>query len=154
MVDPDVRIVQLEPMKVAVFYGFGKTPETQAHNDSTEWLKSVGLYDDPDNYRSFGFNNPDPTPGSPNYGYEVWIPIEPGIDVGKDVKTKEFPGGLFAVTPCDSLSTIGLDWKRLVAWRVTSKYKQGHQPCLEELLTKPGMDEDDYRFNLYLSILE
>ena len=26
--------------------------------------------------RLFGYNNPDPTPGSSNYGYDVWITVD------------------------------------------------------------------------------
>jgi hypothetical protein len=90
MTSPDVRIIKLEPMRVAAFYGFSKTPEDDAHKQCIVWLKEMDLYDHPDSYRSFGFNNPDPTPGSPNYGYEIWIPIDTNKDVGENVKTKDF----------------------------------------------------------------
>ena len=75
-------------------------------------------------------------------------------EIGESVKTKEFPGGLYGVTACESLSTIGQDWKRLIAWRETSRYKPGSHQCLEELLTKYEVDEEDFRFDLYIPIVE
>lgn len=150
----DVRIVKLESTRVAVFYGFSKTPEDDAHKQCIAWLKEMGLLDQPNSYRHFGFNNPDPTPGSPNYGYEIWIPIDTDKDIGENLKTKEFPGGLYGVTRCESLSTIGKDWKRLIAWREASQYNLGSHQCLEELLTKYPSNEGDYSFDLYIPIVE
>lgn len=150
----DVRIVQLDPMRVAIFYGFSETPETDASDKCTAWLKEMDWYSQPDSYRSFGFNNPDPTPGSPKYGYEIWIPIDPDIDAGENIETKDFRGGLYGVTVCESLDTIGQDWKRLMAWREASKYKPGSHQGLEELLTKFGEEVEKYRFNLYIPIVE
>jgi DNA gyrase inhibitor GyrI len=105
----EVRIVRLEPMQVASFYGFSETPEIDAHQQANAWLEEIGLLDQPDAYRSFGFNNPDPTPGSPKYGYEIRITVEEGMDVGEDVKTKEFTGGLYGVMDCNGIETIGKD---------------------------------------------
>jgi len=150
----DVRIVKLEPMRVAVFYGYSDTPENDAHQQCIAWLKEMGLFDQLNSQRHFGFNNPDPTPGSPNYGYEIWIPVNPDQEIGKNVKTKEFSGGLYGVTSCESLSTIGKDWKRLIAWREASQYNPGSHQCLEELLTKYEEGEEDYRFDLYIPIVE
>jgi len=151
---PEVRIVRLEPMRVASFYGYSETPENDAHQQCTGWLQEMGWYHQPDAYRSFGFNNPDPTPGSPKYGYEIWIPIDPDLDVGENIETKEVPGGLYGVTACNSLKTIGKDWKQLMAWRETSKYKPGSHQCLEELLTKSSQKEEDFQFDLYIPIIE
>jgi DNA gyrase inhibitor GyrI len=151
---PDVRIVQLESMRVATFYGYSETPEDDAHKQCNAWLKEMGLFGQPESYRSFGFNNPDPTPGSPKYGYEIWIPIDSEKDIGKDVKTSKFSGGLYGVTGCDSLNTIGQDWKRLLAWRETSKYKAGSHQWLEELLTKSETNYEAFRFDLYIPIVE
>ncbi|MGD8457970.1 MAG: GyrI-like domain-containing protein [Anaerolineales bacterium] len=151
----EVRIVRLEPMQVASFYGFSETPEIDAHQQANAWLEEIGLLDQPDAYRSFGFNNPDPTPGSPKYGYEIWITVEEGMDVGEDVKTKEFTGGLYGVMDCNGIETIGKDWKHLLAWRETSHYKPGSHQWLEELLTKsPQAQETDYRFYLYIPLVE
>ena len=46
-------------------------------------------------HRLFGFNNPDPSAGSPNYGYEVWIVVDRDEMTPEDgVEIKAIPGGL------------------------------------------------------------
>ncbi len=76
----DVQIVRLEPMRVASAYGFGTSPEEIAHEKMQTFLKAKNLLDGyGTKYRHFGFNNPNPSPGSPNYGYEIWTEI--GSDV-------------------------------------------------------------------------
>ncbi len=75
----DVRIVRLEPMRVASFHGFGTSPEHEAARKLIAWAKPGSLLDAPNKHRIFGFDNPCPSPGSPNYGYEFWITIEPYV---------------------------------------------------------------------------
>ena len=75
--DEQVRIVRLEPMRVACASGFGPSPEGEAWDTLIGWAKSQGLLDDLDALRFFGYNNPDPSPGSPNYGYDQWVTAGP-----------------------------------------------------------------------------
>ncbi|NIW49114.1 MAG: MerR family transcriptional regulator, partial [Gammaproteobacteria bacterium] len=63
-----VRIVKLEPMTIASTYGFGEQPEIEAWEKLLSWAREIGL--SLKDHRFFGFNNPNPSPGSPNYGYE------------------------------------------------------------------------------------
>ena len=77
MSDLDVRIVKLEPVRVASFHGFGESPEDEAWNKLVAWAKPKGLLHDPQHHRIYGFNNPNPSPGSPNYGYEFWMAVGP-----------------------------------------------------------------------------
>ena len=165
MSESEVRIVRLEPMWVAYAHGYGEQPEGIAWNTLLSWAKSKGLLDDLKACRFFGFNNPDPSPGSPNYGYEQWLAVEPEAEPGGEVKIKEFSGGLYAVAKC-KLSNIGQVWKQLVTWREDGKYKQAHHQWLEECLnpevfiTSEGSaasDESIYSdviFDLYLPIAE
>ena len=74
----DVRIVKLEPMRVASAYGFGTSPEEEAWGKLLAWARAKDLLNE--DVRFFGFNNPNPSPGSPNYGYEQWM------TVGQDVE--------------------------------------------------------------------
>jgi AraC family transcriptional regulator len=153
----NVRIVRLEPMRVASFYGFGKTPENEAHLSSQAWLEKMGLKGNKKNYRHFGFNNPDPSHGSPNYGYEIWIPVPDDYQDDGSAEIKDFSGGLFAVTHCEGLHVIGQRWQQLVIWRDQSQYKKGiYKFCFEELLVDPfsAQGEEGYKFDLYLSIQE
>ncbi len=106
MTEIDVRIVTLKPMRVAAALGFGEQPELLAWDKILSWAKPLGLLDDLKAVRFFGFNNPDPSPGSPNYGYEQWIVVGPDVKAEGDIKIKDFSGGLYAVTRC-KLSSIG-----------------------------------------------
>jgi DNA gyrase inhibitor GyrI len=153
MSELDVRIVRLEPMRVASAHGFGQSPEGEAWDKILAWAKSEGLLEELEAHRFFGFNNPDPSPGSPNYGYEQWITVGPNVEVEGDVELKDLSGGLYAVAPC-KLSNIGEVWKQLVAWREDSPYKPAYHQWLEECLTLPGTPFDEMEFDLYLPIAD
>ncbi|MEJ2757904.1 MAG: GyrI-like domain-containing protein [Anaerolineales bacterium] len=147
----EVKIVTLPPMKAASFYGFGNSPEPEAHNKAIEWLKKHDLYQE-EAYRNFGFNNPNPSAGSPNYGYEVWIVPTNGLPGSHEAKEIEFGGGLYAVAYCPSLDVIGEIWQKLVAWRDTSEYRHASHQWLEEEYDHWNPKHNIHRFNLYLPI--
>ncbi len=157
----EVRIIRLEPLYVASALGYGSNPEELAWNNLLDWIKASGLDRQIASHRFFGFNNPNPSVGSPNYGYEQWVTVDAGTPSkpdevsGEEITIKEFSGGLYAVTRC-RLSRITDAWKELVTWRERSRYKPAHHPCLEECLGKPldqaiGMETE---FDLYLPIRE
>ncbi|MHA2314338.1 MAG: ArsR family transcriptional regulator, partial [Candidatus Hermodarchaeia archaeon] len=68
-----VQVVELEPMRVASVRALSATPENDAWEKMRAWAEPQGLLDDIDNHPVFGFNNPNPTPGQKEYGYEFWI---------------------------------------------------------------------------------
>ncbi len=156
MSELDVRIVKLEPMRVASAHGFGESPEPQAWDKLLTWAESKGLLADREAVRFFGFNNPSPSPGSPNYGYEQWMTVGSDVEAEGEIEIKEFPGGLYAVARCEGLDNIGEMWQRLVLWGDDSPHKKGHHQCLEEFLSPLDvMDQpDQYVFDLYLPIIE
>jgi DNA gyrase inhibitor GyrI len=151
MKDLQVRIETLPPMRVASAYGFGTSPEGIAFDLMEAWARPKGLMEDNPTY---GFDNPSPTPGSPNYGYEVWLPVGPEVEPEGGIKIIDFPGGLYAVAPCEGVQVIGERWKALVHWREGSKYQCGHHQWLEKLLTPVTLPEDQLVFDLYLPISE
>lgn len=136
MNDLEVRIVKLEPMRVASALGFGPSPETVAWNKIVAFIKSQGWLDELESFRFFGFNNPDPSPGSPNYGYEQWITVGPDVEGMDDIKIIDFPAGSYAVARCEGLSSIGSVWRQLVNWHEDSQYTKpsNYYQCLEEVL--------------------
>ena len=90
----DVRIVRLEPMRVASAYGFGASPEGIAHEKMQALLRAKKLLDGySTKYRHFGFNNPSPAPGSPNYGYEIWVEIAMMCNLRETSASWIFPAG-------------------------------------------------------------
>ena len=157
--DLEVKIVKLEPMRVASFYGFGAEPENAAWTKLKDWATPRGYLEDLENHRIFGFNNPNPAPGSPNYGYEFWITIGPEIEPEGDMRVAEFSGGLYAVTRLltpftDPYQTIPEGWKQLVLWVEDSPHKLAARPCLEEHLRTPQTPAGEWSMDLYLAIEE
>lgn len=133
MSDIEVRIAKLPPMRVACINGFGQEPEGMAFDQMRAWAEAHGLLDKP--YRLFGYNNPDPSPGSPNYGYDVWITVDESMQADPDARMIEFPGGLYAVTRLEVKSPwddIPSTWQKLVKWMENSKYHHGRHQWLEE----------------------
>ena len=151
MAEIEVRIVALEPMRVASAYGFGEQPEMIAWEKIFDWAKRQGIKD-LSSHRFFGFNNPSPSPGSPNYGYEQWITIGPEAEGDDDIEIKDFPGGLYAVTRSEGLQNISENWMKLAVWREESKYQQAHHQWLEECFTPLAERLEDYVFDLYAPI--
>lgn len=152
-----VRIVRLEPARVVSVYGFGEEPEKEAWQKLVAWAEPRGLLDTPDQHRIFGFNNPSPSPGSPNYGYEFWLTIGPEIEPEGEVETKLFPGGLYAVTQCevkgDPYESIPAAWKRLVLRREESRYRSASHQWLEAHV-QAGETPEMFTLDLYLPIAE
>jgi DNA gyrase inhibitor GyrI len=153
----DVRIVELAPMRVASFWGFGESPEQEAFDKLLSWARPRGLLEDLELHRLFGFNNPDPSAGSPNYGYEVWIVVDNEMPPDDEAEIKHFEGGLYAVTRCEvpkgQFDVIGATWKKLVTWREDSKYKWSSHQWMEESLPEERPDLE-FVLDLYMPIAE
>jgi len=154
----EVRVVRLEPLHVASALGFGPNPEHLANEILRTWARANGLGQDLKAHRFFGFNNPSPSPGSPNYGYEVWMTVGPDALSGQSVEIKDFPGGLYAVARC-KLRNITEAWGKLAAWCEQSPYTQARHQWLELCLTpefilrpESGADPMEADFDLYLPI--
>jgi effector-binding domain-containing protein len=156
MGDSKVRVVRLDAMRVASAHGFGQSPEEIAWSRILAFAKRKGLLNAPTGPRFFGFNNPGPSPGSPNYGYEQWVTVGPDVEGEDDVVIKEIPSRLYAVARCEGLENIREDWKALVVWFEDSPYKKPahYYEGLEELLVPPEVAYEDYVFDLYLPIAE
>ena len=155
MEKPDVQIVQLAPMRVAYALGYGEGPEGLAWAKILAWAQGAGL--DLKTHRFFGFNNPSPAPGSPNYGYEQWMTIGPEVKPAGEVQVKDFPGGLYGVARCQGPQNIPQAWQALMVWRENSPYKAAHHQWLEECLSPEllGLAEPPWEkllFDLYLPI--
>lgn len=144
-----VRIVQLEPLRVASFHGFGPSPEHLAATKLAAWAGPRGYLADPAQHRIFGFNNPNPSPGSPNYGYEFWIVVGPEVEPTEEVPVLAFEGGLYAVARCQGVEAIGPTWSQLVQWLADGPYRQACHQWLEENLN-PGFVSSDQEMLLDL----
>lgn len=149
----DVRIETLPPMRVISAFGFGAEPEAIAAGKMEAFLEQKGLLE---SYGStiahYGFNNPSPSSGSPNYGYEIWAVVPPEVEPEGDLQEVLFDGGLYAVTRFEDLAQIGQVWHELVAWRENSPYLNGNHQWLEHLLNPLERDPSKLVFDLYLPI--
>jgi DNA gyrase inhibitor GyrI len=139
--------------------GFGTGPEEQAWEKLLAWAGPRGLLADPKAHRIFGFNNPSPSEGSPNYGYELWITIEPQIEAEGEVRIVDFPGGLYAVTRLEQIDApwdaIPAGWEDLYLWVEDSRYTMAGHQWLEEDFRRPGVTpEGKWQMDLYLPISE
>jgi AraC family transcriptional regulator len=159
MTQLDVRIVQLEPIGVAVALGFGERPEPIAWKKILSWVESKGLLDD--DVRFFGFNNPNPSPGSPHYGYEQWITVDPDVEGEGEIEIKEYAGGLYAVARCKGLQNIVSTWNELGSWVENSSYTLGRHQWLEESINPPksavdfeNLSPNELVLDLYCPVIE
>jgi DNA gyrase inhibitor GyrI len=147
---PDFRIEQLPPMRVARFHAMGSHPELKAWAQLRKWAEPRGLLADADRHPVFGFNNPSPSPGRDEYGYEFWIRIDSGAADDGGVETMAFPGGWYAVTtqhgfPRPDVWLQLFESARLAAcrYRATNELERPHDPLAPEA---------DMVFDLYLPI--
>ncbi len=154
----DIKIVELEPMRVVSAHGFGASPEGLAWDKLMGYVRAQGLVGEVKQHRFFGFNNPNPSAGSPNYGYEQWMTVGPDAPVTGDVKIVEFSGGRYAVAHCKGPWNLPQAWQDLV----TAVEASGHQPgpgqCLEEVVNPEILNEtpvnyDNLEFEIYEPLL-
>ena len=153
MTDIHMRIVNLQPMRVISFNGFGESPEGQALDKLFNWSISHHKKG-----RVFGFNNPNPSLGSPDYGYEVWMAVDQEIEVSDEAQVVDFPGGQYAVLRCSvrhPWEDIPGAWQRLVSWLESSEYQRAPHQWLEEHLDPENAKKgDNFALDLYLPIQE
>ena len=158
-----VEIVKLEPMHVASVRATSTTPERDAWEKMRSWSEPMGLLEDISKHPVFGFNNPGPSLGQKEYGYEFWIRVDPGTQPTREVEIKKFRGGLYAVTTCKLKEELESEffkkegylesWKNIVDWVKSSKYKFGKHQFLEKA-HEPGVSEEEMVLDLYCPIEE
>lgn len=130
----NVRIVRMPKMTVAAYCAVSVTPELDGSKIFDPFVIENRLHER-SGFRSFGFNNPDPTTESPTYGYEQWVTIPEDFEVPAPFEKKVFSGGLYA-SISTQMNEIGERWEALGNW-VANQEKYlcafGEQPWLEEL---------------------
>jgi DNA gyrase inhibitor GyrI len=157
MSEQEIRIETLLPMRVLCFNGFGAGPEGIALDKLNAWLSEKRLTADDNQRRVFGYNNPSPSAGSPNYGYDVWITVDNDTQAEGEARIIDFPGGLYAVLRCPVTAPWGdipSAWKRLVTWVENSKYHNASHQWLEEHLSWPDNTGNNFTLDLYFPIKE
>ncbi len=162
----DFKIVTLPEMRVVSFHAMGEflgDPEPKAGAKMYKWANPLGLYDEPEKHRVFGFNNPDPKYDREKgqfivnkenpYGYEFWMTIPEDFEVDDEVTVKTIPEGLFVTKSCIGIDDLGRVWQELGTWVKESKeYKFGKHQCLEENTNPKISDGNKIPFIIYFPI--
>lgn len=149
-----VEIRDLDEMTVVSALGFGKEPELEAWDSIARFADEMGINVTDGSHRFFGFNNPHPSPGSPEYGYEQWITIDPSIEVKEPLVKKVIPAGRYAVTRFRGLQHITDSWRNLFGWFEESRLGPGPatDESLEELRSPISLPVEEWEFDLYLPV--
>ncbi len=146
-----VRIEKLEAMTLICFNGFGTEPETQALELLHQWAKAHDQHG-----RIFGYNNPDPSEGSPNYGYDACMVVDAETQVVEGARIRHMEEGLFAALLCPVKKPwvdIPGSWRRLVHWADANDYSFDSYQCYEEHLPNDNNDPDVlFTLDLFLPI--
>ncbi|HUU79130.1 MAG TPA: effector binding domain-containing protein [candidate division Zixibacteria bacterium] len=111
-----VHFERLPPMRIVSFHAISKTPEKDASQKMNKWMEANGILFDGEKHPTFGFNNPNPTRGKDEYGYEFWLKVDDDFESKDDPKVKDISGYQYAVTTCWRLADIGRDWMNLARW--------------------------------------
>lgn len=128
-----VRIVLLPPCTVASYQFEGDDPEETVGEVVSMFIRSSGLYEIKPDARMFGFNNPEPRPGSDYHGYEDWVTIPDDMEVSAPLVKKHFDGGLYAAYTINFPDFY--EWNFLKEWvKNSEKYQEDHRDYLEEHL--------------------
>jgi len=151
----DVRMVRLDDMRVASVRVVSESPEAEALGKLLAWAESRGLLAGTERNPVYGFNNPNPSPGEKEYGYEFWIKVDRDAEPEGDIVVKDFAGGLYAVTTCrltgDPQGNVMEVWQHLLNWVRESPYDWRRTHELERL-RDPYAAELDAVLDLYLPV--
>ena len=145
------KLVDISPSPAARFHAFSSSPEMEAWAAMEEWARSQGLWVGgvmlgPDaTARVYGYNNPDPSAGSPNYGYEFLVT---GVEPDGAPEVVDFPGGRYLVVPFahDDPMQLPAAWKRHAEWAQENGYEVAAHQWLERHIP-PG-----FNLELYLPV--
>ena len=148
----EIRIETLHPIRAAHFHAFSQTPEDDAWKKAASWAESRGLLGETPT-RVFGRNNPPPSPGKKEYGYEFFLELEPGLKEEEGVRIEKLPGGRCAVLACEGVEHLPETWRRLYDW-VTTNGKKVADHGLEEHLNPGEPDVSRLEFDLWLPVEE
>ena len=153
MSDIEVRLVRLAPMRVASVRAVSESPERGAWEALRAWAGPRGLLDDAQAHPVFGFNNPNPSAGRAEYGYELWIRVAADTAAEEEIEIKDFAGGLYAVTGCRLHGAASLPevWKKLWDWAQSGDHKWRRTHELEQV-RNPQAPEEEMVLDLYLPV--
>jgi len=154
----NVRILSLPAMTVATYCAVSTTPEADCSKIFDKFVLENNLHKR-DGFRSFGFNNPDPSADSPVYGYETWVTVPQDFDVPAPLVKKQFDGGTFASISAQ-MNEIGERWDALFYWSTQNAKYEGdfslqwlEELCMDyETFISPQVPDSEKQMDLLLPI--
>ncbi len=151
----EVQFIHLLPMRVVSFHAVSVTPENDAWIKLREWAEPKGYFDDLDKNPIYGFDNPSPTPGKKEYGYEFWLVVDPDFK-SDEVKIKDVPESFNVVTRCnveDITKDIGKAWTKILEWIKKHKIKIARKYGLEKVIV-PSDSGEGFILDIYVPVDE
>lgn len=150
-----VDIRNIAPMRVACVRAVSEEPEHDAWEKLRAWAEPKGFLDNIDEHPVFGFNNPNPSEGRKDYGYEFWMKVGSDVESEGEVTLRDFEGGRYAVTQCklvgDPSGQPPEVWMKLYEWVKASEYEWQKGQDFEKPRDLSSSDED-LVLDLYLPI--
>ncbi len=143
----EVRIVYLPPAEVASYQYVGENPEDSAGEMILEFIRKTGLAGIKPDFRLYGFNNPSPSEGQKEYGYEFWVTIPEDMEVEAPLKKKHFDGGLYAAH-CIKMGDFH-EWEGFIRQVLESEEYEGDW---REPRGMDGLLEEE--LNIYTNVVE
>ena len=112
-----IEVKEVSAAKAARFHAFSSSPEEEAWKAMEAWAGPKGYLREGSPATIYGYNNPNPSAGSPNYGYEFIVVAD---DLSGATEVIDFPGGKYAVATSgvsvgvDDPAKLGSAWRALV----------------------------------------
>ncbi|MDO9084869.1 MAG: GyrI-like domain-containing protein [Anaerolineaceae bacterium] len=145
------RMITLEPMTLICFNGYGTEPENLALTQLKQWAAENDQHG-----RIFGYNNPGPAEGSPNYGYDACMVVNDETQPVEGARIRHLDEGFYAVLNCqvkEPWGDIPRAWQSLVQWADANDYALGsHQWFEEHLPTEEAESTVLFTLDLYMPI--
>ena len=147
-----VDIKKIEPGIFMSFYGYGKQPEEEAMNKMLNWCNEQNISIGDAKNIIYGFNNPNPTQESNEYGYEFWLKVDSNLKPENDFRLIEYHGGEYAITECTGAMNMFNNWVALYEWCKENNYKLGYHQPLERIIENIA-DIDKIRIELCCPVI-
>jgi len=151
----EVQFIRLQPMRVVSFQAISESPENEAWAKLREWAEPKGYFDDLERNPIYGFNNPNPSPGKKEYGYEFWLVVNPDFK-SDEVEVKDVPESFNVVTRCnveDPARDITEAWKKILQWIKKHKIKFAGRCGIEKVIV-PSHSGEGFILDIYIPVEE
>jgi len=151
----EVQFIRLMSMRVVSFHAISETPEDDAWKKLREWAEPLGYFEDLEKNPIYGFNNPNPTPGKKEYGYEFWLVVDSDFK-SDEVVIKDIPETFNVVTRCHvevPERDIPDAWKKILEWIKKHKVKIAGKCGLEKVII-PSHSGEGFILDIYIPVEE